>query len=80
VKLEFNAKTESDTTVQVAGQNVRRLAGKEFISDKGTLIHVGTIVNKPQNYMLIYSSGSQTANPNSISIFDKMVSTFKFTK
>ncbi|OGD94734.1 hypothetical protein A3F02_02725 [Candidatus Curtissbacteria bacterium RIFCSPHIGHO2_12_FULL_38_9b] len=79
-KPEFNAKTESNTTVQVAGQSVKRLAGKEFISDKGTLIQVGTIVNKPQNHMLIYSSGSQTASSDSIATFDKIVATFKLTK
>lgn len=78
-KLEFNAKTDSDENILVAGQNVRKLVGSEIISDKGTLIHVGPVKNKGQNYMLIYTSGSQKADPKDVAIFSQMLSTFKFT-
>lgn len=77
-KLEFNAKTESDESILVAGQNVRKLVGTEIVSDKGMLINVGPVKNKGQNYMLIYTSGSQKADSKDLTVFDQMLSTFKF--
>jgi len=78
-RLEFNAKINSDENILVAGQNVRKLVGTEIISDKGALIHVGPVKNKGQEYMLIYTSGSQKADPKDVAIFNQMLSTFKFT-
>lgn len=77
-KLEFNAKTEADETILVAGQKVRKLSGTEIISDRGTLIHVGPLKNKGVNYMFIFTSGSQKATVNDLTTFDQMLSTFKF--
>lgn len=78
-RLEFNAKINSNEDISVAGQNVRKLVGTEIISDKGTLVHVGPVKNKGQEYMLIYTSGGQEADPKDLAIFDQMLSTFKFT-
>jgi hypothetical protein len=78
--LEFIARVTSDNTVQVAGLEVRKLVGTGLTdAEPGTLIHIGAINHKGRGYMLIYSSGSQAASPDSLAIFDQMVATFTFT-
>ncbi|MEK7573211.1 MAG: hypothetical protein AAB531_02180 [Patescibacteria group bacterium] len=76
---EFNAKTISDENIIVSGQNVKKLTGKEIISDIGTLIHIGPLKNNSQNYYIIFSSGSSIATQESLDIFNKLAFTFKFT-
>ncbi len=77
--LQFYADTKKDESVSVAGQKVRKLVGKEVVSEKGTLIHIGPLKHIRQNHMLVYSSTSDLANSAGISIFDQMISSFKFT-
>lgn len=77
--LEFNATKTAESMVTVAGQKIRRIEGKEFISDTGTLIHVGALGYKTYHYMIVYSSGSQPATTDSLTIFDQILSTFTFT-
>lgn len=76
-RLEFNAKTETDESILIAGQKVRKLIGSEIVSEKGILIHAGPLKNKEQNYMFIYSSGNLKAESKDIAIFDQMLSTFQ---
>lgn len=76
-KLEFNAKTETDESILIADQKVRKIRSTEIVSEKGTLIHVGPLKNKDQNYMFVYSSGNLKADPKDIDIFDQMLATFQ---
>lgn len=78
-KPSFNAKITKEDNITISGQSVKKSTGTEIISAKGTLIHVGPIKNN-SNYVIIYSSGSNTASPQSLETFDKVISTFKFTK
>lgn len=78
--LEFNAEKKEETTVPIAGQNVRRIEGTEIVSNKGTLIHVGPVSKNGQSFMLVYTSGSQSADPNALVIFNSLISTFQFTQ
>ena len=70
-KLEFNIEPQPEVTILVAGQSIKKLVSKD-----GTLIHVGPLKNKGQNYMITYSSGIKKADS---SIFDQILSTFRFT-
>jgi hypothetical protein len=77
--LEFHAIIQSDETTPIARLKVRKLVGIEVVGNTGTLIHVGPISHKGISHMLIYSSGSQAATPDSLEIFDQMLATFHFT-
>ncbi len=59
--------------VTVAGQRTTRVKG---YSNTGTVIHIGPILVDNTNYLLIYDSGKNKATPESIQIFDTLVSTF----
>lgn len=74
-----NAKKTSEEDVLVAGQKTKRISGIETKANTGTLIHVGPIISKGKEYMLVFNSGTHIAGNNNIKIFDMMVSTFTFS-
>ncbi len=67
--LEFNLIPQQSTTY-LAGEVLKKLT-----SEDGKLIHVGPINNYSINYMFIYSGKKDNS-----SIFDLMLSTFKFSR
>ncbi len=69
-KLEFNLEGAPESTVTIAGQQVKRLDSKD-----GTLTHVGPIKNKDLNYMIIYTGNKSRLG---LDIFKGMIATFKF--
>jgi hypothetical protein len=77
--LQFYAKTQSEGLIEIASQKVTKKVGIEIDSEKGTLIHIEPVKNKGLNYMFIYGSGNQMATTESLAVFDKILSTFKFT-
>lgn len=76
--LEFNATTTNEKLINISGQKVKRKEGIEVVSEKGTVIHVGPIEHPDRNYLIIYTSGNNIAEENSLRTFDQMLSTFKF--
>lgn len=77
--LEFNAAVESENTISIASQNVKQIRGKESVSDTGTLIHVGPIVQNKNLHMITYSSGSSVSKQENEQLFNQILSTFTFT-
>ncbi|MFZ2024753.1 MAG: hypothetical protein WAV51_00505 [Microgenomates group bacterium] len=71
--IKFVTKGDVVKQITVAGQLTNRIMG---YSNTGTVIHVGPITIKNTQYLLIYDSGKNKATPESIQIFDTMVSTF----
>ncbi len=78
IHLEFNAKVKNDEEIMVGGQAAKKLTGIEVISEKGTLIHVGPVKHSGKNYLIVYTSGNNGAEPESLRILDQMLNSFKF--
>lgn len=74
-KLEFNLQSQPITAIQVSNNMVNKV-----VSVDETLIHVGPLknINSGYEYMIVYSSGTQE-NIQGLSLFEKLLSTFKFT-
>lgn len=77
--LEFIATVQADETTQIAGLEVRKLTGREVITETGTLIHIGPVSHNGKDHMLVYTSGSQVADPGSLEIFEQMLDSFHLT-
>ena len=71
--------TTGDTVepITVDGQQTTKTTGYTRV---GTVIHIGPIPYKGKQFILIYDSGKNQATPESIEIFNAMVSTFTFDK
>lgn len=72
-------KVESERNITVGGKETKTQIGTDSFSGKGTRIHVGPITKDGQNYLFIFTTGDQIAKPEDIAVFEKILSTFKFT-
>jgi|GEM_PF-4621085 len=73
--IKFFTTGDKTERINVAGQQTTKTTGYTRI---GTVIHIGPISYKGKQYILIYDSGINPATPESIEIFNTMVSTFTF--
>lgn len=73
-KLEFNLQPQQTTTIQLVNQTINKI-----VSVDETLIHIGPIKNGNEEYMIVYSSGTQK-NTEGAPLFNQILSTFKFTE
>jgi len=78
--LEFNAKVKDEEEIIVGGQATKKLTGIEIDFERGTLIHVGPIKYLGKAYLIVYTSGNNIAELESLRVFDQILSTFRFTQ